>query len=128
MDCRLILGVIEAHTLTRRRYAIRQYGHKLVDPNQDVYKCRLVLERVTGQRSINDIIVAPLPSQLDDWALYNRIVGEHIRARQGDVAYSEWMFLEGQTMAKEEHIQRKELEASFPRHKLVARKKLTSQT
>jgi hypothetical protein len=39
---------------------------------------------------MNDIIVAPAPSQLDDWVLYNRIVGEHIRARQGDMGYSEW--------------------------------------
>jgi len=128
MDCRLISRVFEALMLIRCRYVIRQYGHKLVDPNQDIYKCRLVLERVTGQKSINDIIVTPTPSQLDDWALYNRIVGEHIRACQGDFAYSEWrIFLERQIVAKEEHIQKKELEASFPRHKLVSRKKINSQ-
>ncbi|KAE9374716.1 hypothetical protein N431DRAFT_405640 [Stipitochalara longipes BDJ] len=109
-------------------YVIRQYGHKLVESHHNIYKCRLVLERVTGQKSINDIIVTPTPSQLDDWALYTRIVGEHIRATQGDVAYSEWReYLEIQNMAKEEYIQKQELEVSFPRHKLVARKKITSQ-
>ena len=77
---------------------------------------------------MNDIIVAPAPSHLDDWVLDNRIVGEHIRARQGDMGYSEWReYVESQNMAKEEHIQKKELEASFPRHKLVARKKITTQ-
>ncbi len=87
-----------------------------------------MLERVPGQKSINDIIAAPAPSQLDDWALYNRIVGEHIRARQGDMGYSEWReYMESQNMAKEEHIQKNEVEASFPRHNLVARKKITSQ-
>ncbi|PMD43587.1 hypothetical protein L207DRAFT_564238 [Hyaloscypha variabilis F] len=109
-------------------HVVKQYGHKLADSNHDIYKCRLVLERVPGQKSMNDIIVAPAPSQLDDWVLYNRIVGEHIRARQGDMGYSEWReYVESQNMAKEEHIQKKELEASFPRHKLVARKKITTQ-
>jgi hypothetical protein len=64
---------------------------------------------------------------MDDWALYIRIVGEQIRARQGDVAYNEWReFLDAQRMAKEEYIQKKALEASFPRYKLITRKRIMS--
>jgi hypothetical protein len=65
---------------------------------------------------------------MSDWALYIRIVGEEIRAHQGDVAYSEWRgFMDAQEVAKEEYIKKKALEASFPRHKLVTRKRITSQ-
>jgi hypothetical protein len=65
---------------------------------------------------------------MDDWTLYIRIVGEHIRASQGDVAYSEWReFLDMQNRAKEEYIQKKALEASFPRYKLATRKQISSK-
>jgi len=65
---------------------------------------------------------------MDDWALYIRIVGEHVRARHGDVAFSEWReFLETQNMVKEEYIEKKALEAAFPRYRLVTRKGITSQ-
>lgn len=73
-------------------------------------------------------MLPPPPSQMDEWALYIRIVGEHIRARCGDLAFSEWReLLDAQNMAKEAHIEKKALEATFPRYKLVTRKGITSQ-
>jgi hypothetical protein len=114
--------------LTRERHVVKQYGHKLVDENKNIYQCRLILERLTGQKSINEVLHYPTPSQLDDWTLYNRIIGENIRARQGDVAYSEWrQFQEAQTFEKEEYIQNKALEASLPRYKVLARRKINSE-
>jgi hypothetical protein len=77
---------------------------------------------------MNDVMLPPTPSQMDDWALYIRIIGEHIRFRQGSVAYSDWReFLDTQIIAKDKFIERRDLEASFPRYKLVERKKIAFQ-
>jgi hypothetical protein len=65
---------------------------------------------------------------MNAWALYIRIMGDHIRARQGDVAFSEWReLLDRESTDKEEFLQRKALEASFPRYKVVKRKQITSK-
>jgi hypothetical protein len=56
----------------------------------------ITLERLGGQRSINEIRTIPAPSQLDDWLLYNKLMGDDIRAREGDVVYSKWKTLEDQ--------------------------------
>ena len=64
------------------RYIMKQYGHRLVDENSNIYQCTLILERENGQKAITEILEFPPPSKVDDWALYNRIVGDHIRARQ----------------------------------------------
>jgi hypothetical protein len=128
MDCKLPLRKFESSSLlTRQRHVVKHYGHRLVDQHQNIYECKLILERLTGQNSTNEVLHYPTPSKLDDWALYNRIIGQHIRARQGDVAYSEWrQFQDAQKIEKEEYIQSKALEASFPRYKVLSRKKITS--
>ena len=65
---------------------------------------------------------------MDAWALYIRIIGDRIRARQGDVAFSEWKeLLDRETMDKEEFLQQKALEASFPRYKVLKRKQFASK-
>jgi len=44
------------------------------------------------------------------------------------VAFSEWKeLLDRETMDKEEFLQQKALEASFPRYKVVKRKQITSK-
>lgn len=65
---------------------------------------------------------------MDAWALYIRIIGDHIRARQGDVGFSEWKeLLDRETMDKEEFLQQKALEASSPRYKVLKRKQFASK-
>ena len=114
--------------LTKQRYIVKQYGHKLVNAKNNIYQCRLILERLSGQKLIKDIVLLPTPSQIDAWALYIRIIGDHIRARQGDAAFSEWReLLDRETIDKEEFLQKKALEASFPRYKVVKRKQITSK-
>jgi hypothetical protein len=115
-------------SLIRQRHAVKSYGHKLVDEDKNIYECRLILERIAGQKSIHEVLHFPTPSQTDDWALYNRIEGEHIRSHRGDVAYSEWReFQDRQRREKEEYIEKKALEANFARIQLLARKQISSQ-
>lgn len=50
----------------------------------------LTLERVPGQRPLEDIAAVPEPSQLDDWQLFEKYEGEMIRQRRGDQGYLAW--------------------------------------
>ncbi|KAL3427085.1 hypothetical protein PVAG01_00594 [Phlyctema vagabunda] len=70
-------------------YKIIQYGHRLCTTTE-TYRLELTLERVHGQRDMDMILCIPLPSELDDWELYNRILAEDIRVRKGDAAMQEW--------------------------------------
>ena len=82
--------------LTAQRYKVKHYGHALADAEKDIYRCVITLERLGGQTSFTEIRTIPTPSQLDDWLLYNKLMGDDIRAREGDVAYNKWKTLEDQ--------------------------------
>ncbi|KAI0023196.1 hypothetical protein F4780DRAFT_101265 [Xylariomycetidae sp. FL0641] len=73
-------------------YTIRQYGCKL-DEMRNIYRLELRLERVGNlprQPSFEEICRIPRPAQLDDWALYEKLEGEKIRAR-GETDYLVWV-------------------------------------
>lgn len=67
-------------TMSRNRWTIRSYSHKL-DINTDLYKLELLLEPFVGLKSIAWAAVkaVPSPSQRDDWNLYMRLEEEKIR-------------------------------------------------
>lgn len=58
-----------------------QYGHKLV--GSVVYRCSFTLKRAPGQKSWEELQKIPLPSQLDDVALYRNYVENDTREREG---------------------------------------------
>ncbi|KND95310.1 hypothetical protein TOPH_00584 [Tolypocladium ophioglossoides CBS 100239] len=70
-------------------YIIRQYGQKLCQ-NSGVHRVVLTIERVPGQRSLQEIAMIPRPSQLDDWQLFEKYEGEMIRQRRGDPGFLDW--------------------------------------
>ncbi|KAI0187663.1 hypothetical protein EV127DRAFT_435694 [Xylaria flabelliformis] len=71
------------------RYIVRQYGCKL-DSSINKYRLELTLERAADQRPFNEIHKVPKPSQLDDWALYEKLEGDKVRLLQGESNYLEW--------------------------------------
>lgn len=75
--------------LIRDRYKIVQYGHKL---NEDIemYRLALVLERVPGQTTMEDLKAVPKPSQLDDWRLHERLEGEKLKSTVGRRNFLAW--------------------------------------
>ncbi|RYO87798.1 hypothetical protein DL764_008820 [Monosporascus ibericus] len=55
-------------------YTIEQYGTKL-NSKTNTHRLELMLERVADQKSIEDIMGIPKPSQLDDWKLFEKLEG-----------------------------------------------------
>ncbi|KAI1330439.1 hypothetical protein F5Y16DRAFT_396407 [Xylariaceae sp. FL0255] len=70
-------------------YTIRQYGLKQ-DSKTNAHRLELTLERVEHQTSFDEICKLPKPSQLDDWNLYERLEGKHVRLTQGETSFLEW--------------------------------------
>ncbi|KAI0866752.1 hypothetical protein F4860DRAFT_1557 [Xylaria cubensis] len=70
-------------------YVVRQYGCKL-DSSINKYRLELTLERAADQRPFDEIHKVPKPSQLDDWALYEKLEGDKVRLLQGESNYLEW--------------------------------------
>ncbi|KAI1180025.1 hypothetical protein F4777DRAFT_598992 [Nemania sp. FL0916] len=94
-------------------YTIRQYGFKL-DSNINKYRLELTLERATDQRPFEDVRKVPRPSQLDDWALYEKLEGDKIKLLEGESSYLEWKLKRQEEKLDREEWQRARLfKASF---------------
>lgn len=59
------------------------------------YRSEITLERLPNQASIDEYaFLIPTPAQLDDWKLYNKILGRHIRTRFGETHWHAWFIRE----------------------------------
>lgn len=56
----------------------------------------LTLERVKGQRAVQEIVKIPRPSQLDDWQLYEKYEGEMVKQTGGDRGFLDWKMAKAQ--------------------------------
>lgn len=98
----------------RVRYIIRQYGHKL-NESTNVHRLVLKLERVPGQRPMEQTQMVPKPSQLDDWALYEKLEGDKIRMIDGEATYLEWKLTrEREKIVREDWKRARLFKASVP--------------
>ncbi|KAI0481470.1 PUA-like domain-containing protein [Xylaria cf. heliscus] len=94
-------------------YIIRQYGCKL-DSIINKYRLELTLERAADQRPFEEISKVPKPSQLDDWALYEKLEGDKVRLLEGESSYLEWKLKRQEERVDREDWQRARLfRASF---------------
>ncbi|KAI3343441.1 hypothetical protein F4824DRAFT_439929 [Ustulina deusta] len=94
-------------------YTIRQYGCKL-DSRINKHRLELTLERAADQRSFEDVCKVPKPSQLDDWALYEKLEGDKVKLVEGESCYLEWALKRQEERADREEWQRSRLfKASF---------------
>ena len=48
------------------------------------------MERVPGQRPMDELLQIPRPSQMDDWLIFEKYEGEMVKKRQGNEAFTEW--------------------------------------
>ncbi|KAJ6780294.1 hypothetical protein PWT90_07534 [Aphanocladium album] len=71
------------------QYIIRQYGHKL-QPETGLHRVIITLERVPGQKAMEELTQIPRPSQMDDWMIFERYEGEMVKKRRGNEAFTEW--------------------------------------
>ncbi|KAK1633617.1 PUA-like domain-containing protein [Colletotrichum phormii] len=86
-------------------YTIRQYGNKL-DPATDKYRLELLLERVDGQKSLDEVQQVPLPSQLDDWHAFKKVEAEMVRQRKGDDGLLDFKMRKEEERIDREHWRR----------------------
>ncbi|KAK3322456.1 hypothetical protein B0H66DRAFT_601906 [Apodospora peruviana] len=72
-------------------WKVKSHSHKL-DVNSEVYKLELVLERVLdrGVSAWAGVLAIPLPSQLDEWALYEKYETEKIRQATSEQQAFQW--------------------------------------
>lgn len=70
-------------------YNITSWSIKLC-PCTDLYTLKVVLERLPRQKPMREILQIPKPSQLDDWAWYEKLEKEAIEQREGAVRLSDW--------------------------------------
>ncbi|PHH81862.1 hypothetical protein CDD82_7678 [Ophiocordyceps australis] len=71
-------------------YYVRQWGIKGIEDSPDLVRLVVTLERVANQRSMDEVVVIPYPSQLDDWQLFERYEGEMIRQHRSEPEFLEW--------------------------------------
>ncbi|KXH34510.1 hypothetical protein CSIM01_00421, partial [Colletotrichum simmondsii] len=86
-------------------YTIRQYGNKL-DAATDKYRLELLLERVDGQKSLDEVQQVPLPSQLDDWHAFKKVEAEMVRQRKGDDGLLDFKMRKEEERIDREHWRR----------------------
>lgn len=95
------------------RYTIRQYGFKL-DSSVNKYRLELTLERAADQRPLEEVRKVPRPSQLDDWALYEKLEGDKVKLLHGEASYLDWKLKQREEKIDQEAWQRARLfKASF---------------
>lgn len=70
-------------------YIIHSWSIKL-NINTDLYTLRLTLERMRGQKPMDDVLKIPKPSQLDDWKLYEQLERGRIRQTEGKAKLDDW--------------------------------------
>ncbi|PBP24156.1 hypothetical protein BUE80_DR004906 [Diplocarpon rosae] len=105
------------------RFRVKLFSHKLLDQIQNTYRYSIMLERVPGQKPFNAILQIPTPSQLDEWVLFEELIGRNYRERHGDVAYSKWkVFEEEQRTEKEQFLKTKALRDAISKYTVVERK------
>ncbi|KAH8683180.1 PUA-like domain-containing protein [Tricladium varicosporioides] len=73
------------------RYTMDSHSHKIVNPHTNTYRLKLTLKRCEGQLPFEQLQIIPLPSQMDEWEMYNKLVDKDFRACYGDEAdYASW--------------------------------------
>ncbi|KAK1245059.1 hypothetical protein MKX08_004688 [Trichoderma sp. CBMAI-0020] len=76
-------------------YTIRQYGHKQ-NPNNQLHRIVVTLERVAAQSSMTNLAKVPRPSQMDDWVLFEKFEGEMVRQNHGEQSFLDWKVMKAQ--------------------------------
>ncbi|PHH63035.1 hypothetical protein CDD81_6366 [Ophiocordyceps australis] len=71
-------------------YYIRQWGVKGCEASPNQVRLVVTLEREAHQRSMDEVVVIPYPSQLDEWQIFERYEGETIRHHRGERAFLDW--------------------------------------
>lgn len=79
--------------------------------DRKTYGVKLIMDRLPNQKSVNELRLVPVPSQVDDWLLQVKVMGDDIRLREGKEEYDKWK--DGETKEAEErrlwHVQQEQI-------------------
>lgn len=104
-------------------YLLRQYGQKLINEDENVYCCTLILDRVPGQKSFNDVLRVPYPSQMDDWKYYCEMVSASWTRKGKGPGYSKWFEdHEQQQKEKQEWVTNKKIKDGLQKFNIIPRR------
>ncbi|KAK0711669.1 PUA-like domain-containing protein [Lasiosphaeris hirsuta] len=88
------------------RAGVRYDGLHRLDTPTETYSLELVLERSEGQLPMEDVMKIPMPSQLDDWRLFEKLEAENIRQTTGEQEALEWRMRNEEDRREREEWQR----------------------
>lgn len=102
-DGLLVIILIIATPVTDKfhRYTLLSWGLKL-EKDTNLYHSRMVFVREEHQRPLEEILIIPMPSQMDDWELYQRIKDDDTMKRLGTETYKYKRYLKEQKSVKRE--------------------------
>ncbi|ROW14421.1 hypothetical protein VPNG_04000 [Cytospora leucostoma] len=83
-------------------YNLASWSLKLC-PCTNIYTLKVVLQRLPGQKPMREVLEVPKPSQLDDWALYEKLEEEAIKQREGAMKLTSWTTAREKERAEREH-------------------------
>ncbi|CAD6439445.1 48f01998-36fc-4981-bc1a-a3c0320bcd77 [Sclerotinia trifoliorum] len=72
-------------------YKVESWGQVLLklSSGPDIYRNTVTLVELAGQNTMEELDVVPTPWQMDDFVIYNRMIENEIKAREGEAAYKE---------------------------------------
>ncbi|ETS06369.1 hypothetical protein M419DRAFT_4649 [Trichoderma reesei RUT C-30] len=76
-------------------YIVRRYSLKQISQTR-LHRIVVTLERISKQPSMTELARIPLPSQMDDWLLFEKHEGEMIRQHRGEQSFLEWKLMKAQ--------------------------------
>ncbi|KAL6867938.1 hypothetical protein J3F83DRAFT_761322 [Trichoderma novae-zelandiae] len=71
-------------------------GHHKQNPQTRLHRIIVTLERIPDQPNMTGLAKIPLPSQMDDWLLYEKFEGEMIRQHRGEQSFLDWKLMKAQ--------------------------------
>lgn len=86
------------------RYVLRQYSQRR-NPQTELYRLTLGLERIEQQKPMHDLCAIPLPSQVDRWRVFDILEGEMVKRELGEVAEMQWKLAKAKYSTEKKQFQ-----------------------
>ncbi|KAM0316679.1 hypothetical protein ACHAO8_002964 [Botrytis cinerea] len=102
-------------------YKIESWGQVLLklSAGPNIYRNTITLVELSGQNTMEDLDAIPTPSQMDNFIIYNKMIENDIKAREGEAAYKEYKSSEGKKEAARKAFVSKLKSYDQPAYKLL---------
>ncbi|KAI9646815.1 hypothetical protein NHQ30_004814 [Ciborinia camelliae] len=90
-------------------YKIESWGQVLLklSGGPDIYRNTVTLVELAGQKTMEELDAVPTPGQMDNFIIYNRMIENEIKTREGEAAYKAYRASESRKeMARKNFIEK----------------------